>query len=776
MAGEARDLEAIRLVPEVTTPTTARPLRLSVVDDAWAAPPPADESSPNTPTRLSFLGRSTPLITPSPHKRPTRDGDGEAGLERDDSYRSIRSKDMPELDSDDDPLPSDNDEEGADGGRPSKKKKGQRFYCTGFPPCNLSFTRSEHLARHIRKHTGERPFQCHCARRFSRLDNLRQHAQTVHLNEEIPIDSLAATGTRFQRQVRTDRARPGGARSRASTIGSPSSQGPRGHARNLSASSITSTASSVSVSVGFGVGVGVGVGVGGPARDDGLARPPSFRGAGHAPARPCLSIDTCRAAPDSPGAHGEAHAGHAAYAAPSPAGYSTPTSATYSTGAGSPRFSGHFRSPVASVPHAAGYWDGRSPGRRLSVPSGSAPFPARMASGHPPAPPYFSPVPSSHASACSGQSSAFGSPTSSIFAPTGDGGAPAQLKRRTWHPESRPSVNSPLAQSSVPDAAASPAGYRPLHAQHAQHRSVGGGHDLTAYGTRLPGIESFDQLSLLPPTPPRRETSPMQVDLTRRPALFLPPTVGPGQRRSLHEWDLPLHQNLHQLGIHGSTPPAEAARMPWAVDHPPFGPHHAPPPAPARPEPAPVPTYATTYAPPAAAAVEPAAPVPEPSPTPRRNKRHGWYNGPPAAHQPSVPATAPHRPSPEDSSSSEGVATPSHSSVGEANPSIRHSNGWFDSIPSTPPVDSPKASVSGGAHAARDGVPTYANHLEAGSFYRAPPPSYPLASLGGGYRPDHVGSAPIPGRDGHAAAAPRAEGSNMLRLEALVAVATSAEP
>jgi hypothetical protein len=45
-----------------------------------------------------------------------------------------------------------------------------------------------------RKHTSERPFQCHCSRRFSRLDNLRQHAQTVHVNEEIPMDSLAATG------------------------------------------------------------------------------------------------------------------------------------------------------------------------------------------------------------------------------------------------------------------------------------------------------------------------------------------------------------------------------------------------------------------------------------------------------------------------------------------------------------------------------------------------------------------------------------------------------
>lgn len=31
-----------------------------------------------------------------------------------------------------------------------KGKRCQRFYCTGFPPCDLSFTRSEHLARHIR--------------------------------------------------------------------------------------------------------------------------------------------------------------------------------------------------------------------------------------------------------------------------------------------------------------------------------------------------------------------------------------------------------------------------------------------------------------------------------------------------------------------------------------------------------------------------------------------------------------------------------------------------
>ncbi|KIM49943.1 hypothetical protein M413DRAFT_6754 [Hebeloma cylindrosporum] len=74
------------------------------------------------------------------------------------------------------------------GGGPATKRyrpaPAKTFQCRGYGDCRMVFSRSEHLARHIRKHTGERPFSCHCGKQFSRLDNLRQHAQTVHADKQ----------------------------------------------------------------------------------------------------------------------------------------------------------------------------------------------------------------------------------------------------------------------------------------------------------------------------------------------------------------------------------------------------------------------------------------------------------------------------------------------------------------------------------------------------------------------------------------------------------------
>ena len=157
-----------------------------------AAHSQVDETSLKTPTRDSFAGLAgqLPLPSPSSFPPPARERSGSISVasnsnnenntsnatlrpsmrsspRRDNSHQSSLSigsaQDM-DIDMDVDTpgdeeggnvgmgqdLGSDNESENGDSRRPSKKKKGQRFFCTDFPPCQLSFTRSEHLARHIR--------------------------------------------------------------------------------------------------------------------------------------------------------------------------------------------------------------------------------------------------------------------------------------------------------------------------------------------------------------------------------------------------------------------------------------------------------------------------------------------------------------------------------------------------------------------------------------------------------------------------------------------------
>ncbi|KAI9494695.1 hypothetical protein BDB00DRAFT_817886 [Zychaea mexicana] len=64
---------------------------------------------------------------------------------------------------------------------PRKTSGPKLFKCAGYGDCDMVFTRSEHLARHSRKHTGEKPFKCivpGCERMFSRFDNMMQHTHT----------------------------------------------------------------------------------------------------------------------------------------------------------------------------------------------------------------------------------------------------------------------------------------------------------------------------------------------------------------------------------------------------------------------------------------------------------------------------------------------------------------------------------------------------------------------------------------------------------------------
>ncbi|KAG0142039.1 hypothetical protein CROQUDRAFT_673774 [Cronartium quercuum f. sp. fusiforme G11] len=72
----------------------------------------------------------------------------------------------------------------------SQIKSNKWFVCDITPTCRLGFSRAEHLSRHERSHTKEKPFQCHCKKSFSRLDNWRQHTVVAHKEN---VEANAAT-------------------------------------------------------------------------------------------------------------------------------------------------------------------------------------------------------------------------------------------------------------------------------------------------------------------------------------------------------------------------------------------------------------------------------------------------------------------------------------------------------------------------------------------------------------------------------------------------------
>ena len=464
----------------------------------------------------------------------------------------------------------------------------------------------------------------------------------MHVNEEIPGDSLAATGTRFQRQIRTDRVRPPGARSRASTGGSTGSHH-RGHARNLSTSSIgstTSNASTISTMSDF--------------VRDGM-RPHSLNLSDRQSPRGGLTIDTLRASPQNA----------FAYQHPSPSGASTPTY-VYSNTPSSP-YGSTLGSPI-SIPRNLGPWNDRAAGRRLSVPTGASPF--QTTPGTVQGQPYLNPLAPSSSSQASSNNSTLASPTSSTYSFSRyDPVAEAEWRRRTWHPTTYSNYNqqrpatSGLSYSQTPDAP------RPAFAPQALAAA--------SHTPRLPGIETFDQLPQRPPSPARQLTS-LQNEPPNRPPLFssssdrnIPSSI---ERRGHISWDMSLHHNLTKLDIASGTPPKEApqwiqqtipenrttsAETPQHVNtqqqqqQPSSHSFQQPSAHKARAEfseldqfPQPPSTSQNSQA---------SQPPSVPPPIPQRARRHGWHNPALAASQHTAPAP---RPASDTSSSGESVRTP----------------------------------------------------------------------------------------------------------------------